>query len=211
MRELIANGHLHPLRELEVTQLSGTLRQSTDRKNNWWFEKSKGGGLAGALLSHLIDTASWLVGRYPVRSTGYLRTANPKRHDASGEFKSTVDDGAFAVIDYGEGVVARVTADATCAVNSVTIAAHAENRTAVASGADMIENRLFAVDDDETTELGCTPMKYARFASVHPNVPLMLELLDEFVKEIETGNSALPTFEDALQTQRVLESIGYRA
>ncbi|MBV9149839.1 MAG: hypothetical protein JO024_08230, partial [Candidatus Eremiobacteraeota bacterium] len=102
-------------------------------------------------------------------------------------------------------------ADATCAVSSVTIAAHAENRTAVASGADMIENHLFSVDDDETSELQCAPMKYARFESVHPNVPLVMELLDELVKQIETGSSALPTFEDAFQTQRVLESIGYRA
>ncbi|MBV9737364.1 MAG: hypothetical protein JO177_04265, partial [Candidatus Eremiobacteraeota bacterium] len=47
--------------------------------------------------------------------------------------------------------------------------------------------------------------------SVHPNVPLVMELLDELIKQIETGSSALPTFEDAFQTQRVLESIGYRA
>ena len=211
LRELIANGHLHPLRELEVTQLSGSLRASGDRKNSWWFEKSKGGGLAGALLSHLIDTSTWLIGRHPVRSTGYLRTANARRHDSDGTFTSTVDDGAFTLIDYGDGLIARVTADSTCAVNSVTIAAHAENRTAVASGADMIENRLFAVDADETSELECAPMKYARFESVHPNVPLIMELLDELVKQIETGSSGLPTFEDGLQTQRVLESIGYRA
>ena len=211
MRELIANRHLDPLRELEVTQLSGNLRRSGDRKRSWWFEKSKGGGLAGALLSHLIDTSTWLVGRYPVRSTGYIRTANPRRRDAEGEFTSTVDDGAFALIDYGDGLIARVTADGTSAVDSFTLAAHAENRTAVASGPGMVENRLFAIDDDETSELECAPMKYARFESVHPNVPLIMELLDEFVKQIETGKSALPTFEDGLHTQRVLESIGYRA
>ncbi|MBV9278420.1 MAG: hypothetical protein JOZ97_09300 [Candidatus Eremiobacteraeota bacterium] len=211
LRELIANGHLRPLREIEVTQLTTNLRASGDRKNSWWFEKSKGGGLAGALVSHLIDTVTWLVGRYPQRSTGYIRTANPQRHDAHGEFTSTVDDGAFALIDYGDGVVARVTGDATCAVDSFTLAAHAENRTVVASGPGMVENRLFAVDADETSELECAPMKYARFESVHPNVPLIMELLDEFVKQIETGKSALPTFEDGLHTQRVLESIGYRA
>lgn len=211
LRELIANGHLSPLRELEVTQLGGFLRQTSQRKPNWWFEKSKGGGLAGALLSHLIDTANWLAGRYPVRSTGFLRTANPIRRDSSGTFASSVDDGAFALVDYGDGFIARVTADATCAVESFTIAAHAENRTAVASGPGMTDNRLFAVDEDETSELKCAPMKYAKFESVHPNVPLIMELLDELVKQIETGTSALPTFEDALHTQRVLESIGYSA
>ena len=211
MHELIANAHLDPLREIEITQLSRNLRGSGDRKRGWWFERSKGGGLAGALLSHLIDTSTWLVGRYPVRSTGYIRTANAHRHDPGGTFTSTVDDGAFALIDYGGGLIARISADATSAVESFTLAAHAENRTAVASGPGMVENRLFSVDEDETSELECAPMKYARFESVHPNVPLIMELLDEFVKQIETGKSALPTFEDALHTQRVLESIGYRA
>jgi len=211
LREMIANGHLDPLRELEVTQLAGFLRQSSDRRNNWWFEKSKGGGIAGALFSHLVDTANWLAGRYPERSTGYLRTANPQRHDATGTFTSTVDDGAFALLDYGDGLIARVSVDGTCAVQSITIAVHGENRTAVASGPDMVENALYAIDEGETSELECSPMKYSKLGSVHPNVPLILELLDELVKQIETGRSALPTFEDALQTQRVLESIDYRA
>jgi len=211
LKELIANNHLMPMREIEITQLMRFLRADADRTGNWWFQKSKGGGLAGALLSHLIDTATWMAGRYPVRSMGLVRTANPKRHDKEKSFTSDVDDGAFALIDYGDGLVARVTVDGTTAVESVTIAAHAENRTAVSSGTTVNDMRLFAVDDEETSELDCTPSKYAKFASVNPHVPLVMELLDEFAKQIETGTSEVPTFEDALHTQRVLESIGYSA
>jgi hypothetical protein len=36
-----------------------------------------------------------------------------------------------------------------------------------------------------------------------------MELYDEFVKKIEGEPNTLPTFEEALATQRVLESIGY--
>ncbi|MFN2527553.1 MAG: Gfo/Idh/MocA family protein [Candidatus Baltobacteraceae bacterium] len=211
IKELIANNHLSPMREIEITQLLRFLRADADRKGNWWFEQSKGGGLAGALLSHLIDSATWLAGRYPVRSMGMARTANPKRHDKEKSFTSDADDGAFALIDYGDGLIARVTVDATTAVESVTVAAHAENRTAVSSGTTVNDMRLFAVDDDETSELDCTPSKYAKFASVNPHVPLVMELLDEFLKQIETGKSDVPTFEDALHTQRVLESVGYSA
>ncbi|GAC1657675.1 MAG: Gfo/Idh/MocA family oxidoreductase [Vulcanimicrobiaceae bacterium] len=209
LRELIANAHIAPLREIEITFLLGFLRAGGRRGFNWWFEKERGGGVAGALLSHLIDTASWLAGRYPVRSTGLLRTANPQRRDNECAFTSTVDDGAFALIDYGEGLIARVSCDGTTAVESLTIAAHGENRTAVASGKGLTEMRLFAVDEDETSELDCSPPKYAQFTSVHDFVPFMMELLDEFVKQIRTGKSEVPTFEDALHTQRVLESIGY--
>jgi predicted dehydrogenase len=209
MKELVVNGHLSPLREIEITQLSTRLRPDVERSRGWWFDKSKGGGMAGALLSHLIDSANWISGRPPVRSTGYLRTANPERRDKQGTFTSTVDDGCFALIDYGEGLIARVGCDATVSVDSLTVAAHGESRTAVASGSDLFTMRLFSVDEEETNELECTPSPHQKFASVDPHVPFIMDLLDEFVKQIETGSSGVPTFEEAVATQRVLESIGY--
>ena len=210
IKELIVHGHLAPLREIEITQLMSFLRANVERERTWWHDRSRGGGVAGALLSHLIDTSNWLAGRPPVRSTGYIRTANPLRRDRQGnEFVSTADDGAFALLDYGEGLIARLSADATTEVESFTLSTHAENRTAVASGTGMFDLRLFAVDADETAELETKPSPYARLASVDPHVPFIMELLDEFVKQIETGTSALPTFEEAVATQRVLASIGF--
>jgi predicted dehydrogenase len=209
VKELIENNHISPLREIEITQLSNRLRADVERKRSWWFDREHGGGMAGALLSHLIDSANWLAGRAPQRSTGYLRTANPERHDAEGVFTSTVDDGCWALIDYGDGLIARVGVDATTPVESFTLAAHGENRTAVASGADFDDMRLFSVDADETAELDVKPSPYERFASVDRHVPFIMELLDEFAKQIRTGQSAVPTFEEAVATQRVLASIGY--
>ncbi|HVA28581.1 MAG TPA: Gfo/Idh/MocA family oxidoreductase [Candidatus Baltobacteraceae bacterium] len=209
VHEMVENGHLHPLREIEVTHLSSFLRASGDRRRGWWFERERGGGLAGALLSHMIDSANWTVGRAPKSAHGLLRTANPQRRDAQGEFTSNVDDGAFAILDYGDGLIGRLTVDGTAAVDSFTLAVHAENRTAVASGANISEMRLFAIEADDTDELDCKPSPYAKFESINGNVPLLMELYDEWVKQIESGASALPTFEEALATQRVLAAIGY--
>jgi predicted dehydrogenase len=211
VKELIDNNHLSPLREIEITQLSNRLRSDVERTRSWWFDRERGGGMAGALLSHLIDSANWLAGRAPIRSTGYLRTANPQRRDAQGTFTSTVDDGCWALIDYGNGLVARVSVDAATSLESFTLAAHGENRTAVASGTDFDTMRLFSVDDEETNELDVKPSPYGKFASVDRHVPFIMELLDEFVKQIRTGSSAVPTFEEAVATQRVLASIGYGA
>jgi len=36
-----------------------------------------------------------------------------------------------------------------------------------------------------------------------------MELYDEFVKAIEGEPNALPSFDDAVATQRVLETVGY--
>jgi predicted dehydrogenase len=210
IKELIDNGHLNPLRNIEITLFNSWLRRTeVERTRGWWFQKERGGGAAGALLSHLIDASNWLIGRPPDRTIGELRTANPIRRDAQGEFTSTVDDGCFVLLDYGGGLVTRIAVDTTLAVNSFTLAVHGEDRTAVASGPHVAENTLYSIDEDETNELQCKPTPYASFASVHPNVPLMMELYDEFVKLIETGSSGLATFEDGLDIQRVLAQIGY--
>jgi len=210
LKELVVNRHLIPLRQVEITQLSGRLRASVQRDNSWWFDRRRGGGMAGALLSHLIDAANWIVGRAPNASTGYLRTANPARREANGNtFTSSVDDGCFVLLDYGDGVIARLAVDGTAAVDSFTMAVHAENRTAVASGTDAFDLRLFSVDADETAELQCTPSPYEKFRAIDAHVPLVMQLLDEFVKQIETGTSAVPTFAEAVATQRILAAIGY--
>ncbi len=210
IKELIENGHLSPLRNIEITLLNTWLRADNhERSRGWWFDRARGGGVAQALFSHLIDASNWLAGRPPHRVSGFLRTANKERHDDQGTFTSTVDDGAFALLDYGEGLIARLCADATAGVESFTLAVHGEHRTAVASGKSVVENTLFSVDDEETNELDCKPSRYAKYASVQPNVPLLMEVYDQFVRQIETGTSALATFEDGLQTQRVLADLGY--
>ncbi|MGC1380793.1 MAG: Gfo/Idh/MocA family oxidoreductase [Candidatus Baltobacteraceae bacterium] len=209
VKELIVNGHLGPLRNIEITLLRSSLRSDSEAARSWWFDRAAGGGLGGSALSHLIDYASWLAGRAPLATKGLLRTANPRRVDASGAFVSSADDGAFALIDYGEGLVARLCADATVAVDGFTCAAHGDRRTAVASGANIVDVMLYATDAEGTDELECAPSPYAAFAGVNGNVPLLMELYDQLVKRIEGTPSALPTFEEGVATQAALAAIGY--
>lgn len=211
LKELVEHHHLDPLRDMEITLLRPSLRLHDKRSRSWWFERERGGGLAGAMLSHIIDQANWLSGRPPRRCVGFVRTANPARFDDAGEFVSTVDDGAFALLDYGAGLVARLAVDGTTAVEGYTCAIHGENRTAVASGPNITELALFSVEDGETSELACTKEPYAKYRSINGNAPLLLELYDEFLKKIEGKRNALPTFEEALVTQEVLSSVGYSA
>ncbi len=210
LKELIANGHLGALRDIEIAEMHDFLRAEVHRKNNWWFSRNSGGGITGAWLSHIIDLSNWLAQRPPLRVCGFERTANLRRRDVSGEFTSDVADGSFAVIDYGNGLVSRLACDGTTRVQSSTVAAHGEMRSAVVSGENPLEVRLFAVDEKETSELKCLPLPYDKLFSPGTSLlPMFMTLLDELATHIETGKSALPTFEDGVVTQRVLEEVGY--
>ncbi len=106
-------------------------------------------------------------------------------------------------------MIARLCADATTAVESYVCAVHGETRTAVASGPNIIDLTLYTVDADSTDELTCAASPHATFASVNGNVPLLMELYDEFAKRIEGKPNVLPTFEEGLVTQETLAALGY--
>jgi predicted dehydrogenase len=209
LKELIDNGHLGALRQIESTVLLSFLLAERERPPGWWFEARRGGGITGALLSHSIDQVNWLAGRAPVRALGFGRTANPERRYQGGTFNSDVPDGAYALLDYGEGLIARLVADATHPVESSTLAVHGELRVAAASGPDILDVTMFVIDDEETSELTLRPQKHAKLTAVHPNLPPFVTLLDEFAAAIAGRTAYLPTFADGLATQRVLEAAGY--
>ncbi len=209
VKELVANGHLGALRNIEITMLRTTLRAEERRQRSWWFERERGGGLAGAILSHLIDQANWIAGGAPLRSAGISRTANPQRLDDAGTFTSTVDDGSAAIVEYEDSAISRLCADGTAAVDAYTLAVHGERRTAVASGTDLDDLTLYTVDGESTDELTCKTSPYDAHSSISFNVPLLMELYGELVKRIEGKRNDLPTFDDGLATQRVLASAGY--
>jgi predicted dehydrogenase len=210
LKELIDNGHLGALRELEVARLSRDLvERDTARPRGWWFSREHGGGVANGTMPHFFDLTNHLTGRAPRATQGLLRTANPRRTDAEGTFESDVADGAFALVDYGDGLVARVSNDSTTAIESTTVAVHGERRSAVANGTFFGDFRVFTVAEDEQDELEIAASSYEKHGQIHGNLPSFLPLLDAFALAIDVGTPGVPTFADGLVVQRSLEAIGY--
>jgi predicted dehydrogenase len=205
-KELIENKHLGPMRSIEIATQHGDRRLAERHDRGWWFERGLGGGVAALGLSNSIDLAIWFAGRAPKSASGFVRTANPHRQDKTGSFGATADDGAYALLDFGAGLAARLSNDGTAPVESYVCAAYGEDRVAVSSGRHADETTLYTVDEDETNELQCKPSTYEKSLGI--STALTMDLYDEFVKQIETGTSALPSFEDALEVQRVLSAIG---
>ena len=212
LKELIASGRIKGLHQIEVTRFGDELRAASRRpRSSWWYSRRRGGGVANSVMPHAVDLANWLAGRPPLRVGGLGRTAHPERVDSDGTFASDVFDGVFALLDYGAGLVARVTVDSTTSMNQATIALHAEDVSVVAHGEFLIDMRLFSIEPDEQSEFALSASPYAKFSSVAPNLPPFLALLDDFAQRIATGGGAAPTFAEGLETQRVLGAIGYSA
>jgi predicted dehydrogenase len=211
LRELIANGHLTALHEIEVTRFGSELRSGLPRPpSSWWYDRTRGGGVANAFMPHVIDLALYLAGRAPAASYGFLRVAVPQRVAPDGTpFIHDASDGCFAVLDLGDGLAARLTVDATLSLTQATIALHGETRTAVGNGPHLLDLSLFVVDGDDASEYEVKRPPHAQHAAVHPNLPAFLALLDRFAERIATGGGECPTFADGLATQRVLRAIGY--
>jgi predicted dehydrogenase len=212
LKELITGGRISGVRQIEVTRFGNELRAASNRpRSSWWNSRALGGGVANSVMPHTVDLANWLAGRPPIAVSGFGRTANPHRVDAEGAYESDVFDGVFALLDYGDGLIARVTVDGTTSMNQSTIALHAEDISVVANGEFLIDMRMFSIEPDEQSEFELSALSYAKFASVAPNLPPFLALLDDYAQRIATGGGKAPTFSDGLEIQRVLEALGYRA
>ena len=210
---MIDNGHLPNVRLIEVSRFGTEMRAENARpRSSWWYDKTKGGGLANAFMPHIVDLALWLGGAPAQAPSGFLRTANPTRTAPDGStYPSNVSDGCFALAHTGNGIALRMTVDGTMSIDQSTIAVHAEGRTAVASGAALTDLNLFVVDGDESSEYELKPLKYAKYANVFYSIPHFMALLDDFAERIATGGGNCPTFADGLAAQRILHAIGYEA
>jgi len=210
LKALITDKKITAIRQIEVTRFGNELRAAARHpRSDWWFSRAHGGGVANSVMPHLVDLANWYAGRAPARVVGFGRTVHSERQDEAGSFPSDVFDGAFALLEYGARLAARITNDSTTSMNQCTIALHAEDMSVVANGDFLVDMRLFSVEPEEQSEFELSPSPYAKYASVAPNIPPFLSLLDDYAQRIATGGGGAPTFAEGLATQRVLAAIGY--
>jgi predicted dehydrogenase len=212
LKALIEDAKITGVRQIEISRFGSELRAAAERpRSSWWFSRAHGGGVANSIVPHLADLTNWYAGGAPSHVAGFGRTVHAQRRDAAGEFTSDVFDGVFAVLDYGGGLAARITADSTTTMNQCSIALHTEDISVVATGESLVDMRLFSVEPEEQSEFELAALPYSKYASVAPNVPPFMTLLDDYARRIATGDGNAPTFADGLAAQRILAAIGYEA
>ncbi|MGH7645147.1 MAG: Gfo/Idh/MocA family protein [Gemmatimonadales bacterium] len=113
-RDLIRAGAIGEVRHMELLlrpyRRGDGRPQMTEAPWSWWFDASRGGGLLGAVGSHLIDLCRYWTGSEVVRVSGTVRAFVARRRDEQDAMRAvTADDFASCVLALANGVVATLT------------------------------------------------------------------------------------------------------
>jgi predicted dehydrogenase len=117
IRELVHAGAIGEVRHIELSlkpYLRGDGRpQTASAPWTWWFDAGQGGGLLGAVGSHLIDLCRFWTATEVVGVAGGVRTFIRERADAEGVKREvTADEFVSGVLTLSGGVVATLTLSA---------------------------------------------------------------------------------------------------
>ncbi len=176
---------------------------------NWWFQKETGGGLLGAIGSHVVDTLRWWLGEIDDVDCR-LRTFVEERPDPKTGDPRRVESDDFA--RFTLGMRHGATVEASC---STVSPGKTEHRFEVIGS----EGAL-VLDDDALTLTGwrdgtqedLTERDPARDLEGLPNplwAPSFVHFAREIVAAIRDGRTDVPgaaTFRDGAATQTVLDA-----
>jgi predicted dehydrogenase len=211
-RELIRSGAIGEVRHLELSlepYLRGDGRpQTSDAPWSWWFDKSKGGGILGAVGSHLIDLCRFWTASEAVWVGGVAHAfIGRRRDDEGGERKVTADDFASFVLRFSGGAVASILLSAVAyhgpghvahvTGSAGTLVLTGEARLEIGKPGGPLEDA--SVPDDLSGRLQPDNMWSRSF----------IRLMRDLVGTLDGGRAAgePATFRDGLAVQRVLDAV----
>jgi len=209
-KELISAGALGRILHVSYTGVrSGSV--FAPRRLGWLDQKEQGGGILGALGSHMFDSLTWWL-ESPVEAVaGQLATYIPTAIDDKGQpAPRTADDAFWAIGTLRNG--ATFTAGVTAPTR------HGAGWRLEIYGTD----GTLVMSDDREVMLGIgtaplAPVDLPTSPAVPPDLPEpasryytpMVGLLDRVYDAVVRGQASpsLPTFEDGHQVQAVLDAI----
>jgi predicted dehydrogenase len=212
VRELIRAGAIGAVRHIELSlkpYLRGDGRpQTASAPWTWWFDGAQGGGILGAVGSHLIDLCRFWTDEEVTRVAGRVGTFIRERHDAAGVVRPvTADEFVSGALTLSSGAVATLTLSA--------VAHHGPGHLAQITGAEGTlvltgEGRLeigpaggpledISVADDLSGRTTVNNMWARSF------VRLARDLVATIRGGTPSGNPA--GFRDGWQVQRVLDAL----
>jgi predicted dehydrogenase len=214
MRGMLQTGAIGSVRHCNYVFRSD-YRGLTDRAWDWWSDEKMGGGVLGAIGSHVIDSFRWMLSAEVTKVLGMLTTHIKQRPDkAGGMCDVTTDDEAKLLFRFSDGPH---TENATGAASiSVVESGKYENRLEIygTKGALMVE---------ETGELWLSPAGSGAWKPVQVDQDHMAQGMREgswsrgftafsvaICDALRAGKSTVKdaaTFEDGYRVQLALDAI----
>jgi predicted dehydrogenase len=213
-RELIRSGAIGEVRHVELglkPYLRGDGRpQASDAPWNWWFDAARGGGILGAVGSHLIDLCRFWIGAEVAHVAGLVETFVHERRDEDGALHPvTADDYATAILRMATGAVATLTlstvahhgpghyAQVTGSAGTIVVTGETRLDLGLAGGGGPLEE-VSAPDDlwEKTKPNNMWARSFVR---------LLRDMVQVIGGAPPAGEPA--TFRDGWQVQRVLDAV----
>jgi predicted dehydrogenase len=210
--ELIRAGAIGAVRHLELVlkpYLRGDGRPQTAAAPwTWWYDRAQGGGILGAVGSHLIDLCRFWTGREVTHVAGRVATFLKERRDPAGVARAvTADELASGVLSLGDEVVATVTVSAVAhhgtghltqiTGSEGTLLLTGETKLEIGKAGGPLED--ISAPDDLVGRTSVNNMWARSF------VRLMRDLVSVISGSDPAGQPA--RFRDGWQVQRVLDAI----
>lgn len=173
-----------------------------DRPFDWWFDRTRGGGVLGAIGSHYVDAVQWWIG--PItRVSAQLRALVPERRagSGSGTKRVTADDTASVAFETGNGVTGRIDISVSAGGGPRRVEIYGTK------GALFLEGtKLYRVAGGQVAEVIMEDRDQARLDD--PRIGPFVELAQRVVDRMNEADSrTFPTFDDGVAVQRVLDAI----
>ena len=231
-RQLVAEGAVGEIRQVRAQYLQDWLSDA-DAPMTWRLDKDKAGsGALGDIGAHIIDLAQWITGQDISAVSGTLETVVPTRPaagdmqglggtgDLSGERQQvTVDDLALFTARFADGVLGsfEATRMAQGRKNAMRVEINGSKGSIAFDFERMNELEVY----DATAPAG--RQGFTRVLTTEPEHPYaaawwptghglgyehtFTHQIADLVRAIGEGTDPSPSFEEALQVQRVLAAV----
>ena len=211
--EMLRENYVGEKRLIKIDWLVSSRADAT-RPWNWYARKDQGGGILGAVGSHVFDYISWLFG--PIaKLSAKLSTAIPARPDpATGEMKPVdADDTCTMMLELADGTPCQV------CISSVTYQGRGHwvevygDRGTIILGSDNQKDyvhgfRLLAAPAGKNlTEIEIPPHLAFPTNYADGRIAPFIRVVDRWVQSIDAGKELTPSLREGVYSQLLMDLV----
>jgi predicted dehydrogenase len=212
LKEYLEQDYVGKIRLIKIDWLVSS-RANAERAWNWYSVKEKGGGVLGAIGSHVFDYINWLFGEVDTISA-HLSCAIAQRPDplSNNELKPvTADDTCLIILELKTGTPVQIN------LSSVTyqgrghwLEIYGEKGTLVLGSSNLKDYvhgfKLYASNGDKPLTEVEIPKRLA-FPQVYTDGRLapFIRVVDQLVNSIDTNTNLRPSLKEGFYSQLLMD------